>query len=107
MADSQKPIETSSVTGETIEETTDGSVSQGQTASEGRYADGTYYGTGSGFRGSIEVSVTVESGFITDITIESYKDDRQFFSRAKESVIDAIISAQDTDVSVAAPLALH
>ncbi|MBO4887212.1 MAG: FMN-binding protein [Firmicutes bacterium] len=99
VADSQKPIETSSVTGETIEETTDGSVSQGQTASEGRYADGTYYGTGSGFRGSIEVSVTVESGFITDITIESYKDDRQFFSRAKESVIDAIISAQDTDVS--------
>ncbi|MBQ7059094.1 MAG: FMN-binding protein [Firmicutes bacterium] len=100
-SDNQKPIETSSATEETIEETVPQgqTASQGETASQERYADGTYYGSGSGFRGSIEVSVTVESGLITDITIESYKDDRQFFSQAKDSVINAILSAQTADVS--------
>lgn len=60
--------------------------------------DGTYTGTGTGFRGETEVSVTVENGFITAITIDSYRDDEQYFSRAKSTVISEILSEQTPDV---------
>lgn len=66
--------------------------------SDGKYADGVYTGTGTGFRGETSVTVTVENGEITDITINSYKDDQQFFSRAESGVISAILRSQDTDV---------
>lgn len=62
-------------------------------------ADGTYSGSGSGYRGTTTVSVTVQGGTITDITVESYQDDEQFFSKAKSGVIDAILSQQSVDVS--------
>ena len=61
-------------------------------------ADGDYSGTGSGFRGSTVVTVTVKDGFITAITIESYRDDNEYFSRAKNKVISYIIDAQSPDV---------
>ena len=67
-------------------------------AENGKYADGVYTGTGTGFRGETSVTVTVENGEITDITVNSYKDDQQFFSRAESGVISAIIQSQDTDV---------
>ena len=62
------------------------------------YADGTYKGSGNGFRGKTEVTVTVESGVITDITVDSYKDDKEFFQKAKSGVIADIIKSQSTDV---------
>lgn len=62
------------------------------------YKDGTYTGTGRGYRGDTTVSVTVENGIITDITIESYSDDRQFFSKAQSGIISRILSSQSTDV---------
>ena len=65
---------------------------------DGKYADGVYTGTGTGFRGETSVTVTVENGEITDITVNSYKDDQQFFSRAESGVISAILQSQDTDV---------
>lgn len=61
-------------------------------------ADGTYHGEGEGFRGTTSVSVTVESGKITDITVTSYEDDETFFDRAEDTVISEIISAQSLDV---------
>ena len=61
-------------------------------------ADGTYTGTGTGFRGDTDVTVTIENGYITAITIDSYRDDEQYFSRAKSTVISEIISAQTPDV---------
>jgi uncharacterized protein with FMN-binding domain len=64
----------------------------------GIYTDGTYKGSGNGFRGKTEVTVTVESGVITDITVDSYKDDKEFFQKAKSGVISAIIKSQSTDV---------
>lgn len=69
-----------------------------ETEQTGRYKDGTYTGTGKGYRGNITVSVTVSGGVITDITTTSYNDDREFFSKAQSSVIPAIIAAQGTDV---------
>ena len=67
-------------------------------AENGKYEDGVYTGTGTGFRGETSVTVTVENGEITDITINSYKDDQQFFSRAESGVISAILQSQNTDV---------
>lgn len=62
-------------------------------------ADGTYQGEGEGFRGTTSVSVTVENGSITDITITSYVDDEQFFSRAATPIIEDIIDTQSLDVA--------
>lgn len=62
-------------------------------------ADGTYYGEGEGFRGTTSVSVTVENGKITDITVISYEDDESFFIRAEDTMISEIIDAQSLDVS--------
>ena len=64
----------------------------------GRYADGVYTGSGSGFRGEVQVQVTVENGAITDITVLSYKDDSQYFSKAKSGVIAAILAQQSPEV---------
>ena len=65
----------------------------------GKYADGVYTGSGQGYKGTVNVTVTVEDGGITDITVDSYRDDGKYFSKAKSGVISQIISAQDTDVS--------
>lgn len=61
-------------------------------------ADGTYTGTGTGFRGETDVTVTVQNGTITAISIDSYRDDEQYFSRAKNTIISEILSAQSVDV---------
>ena len=69
------------------------------TQGQGAYADGAYTGTGQGFRGAVDVQVTVENGYITDVLVTSYQDDDEFFGKAKATVIDEIISAQGVDVA--------
>ncbi|MBE5987803.1 MAG: 4Fe-4S binding protein [Paenibacillaceae bacterium] len=64
----------------------------------GNYIDGTYTGTGQGFRGETKTSVTVENGNITDITVLSYEDDKPYFSKAVEKVTAEIINSQSTEV---------
>ena len=66
---------------------------------QGNYTDGVYYGSGSGFRGTTDVEVTVENGEIVDITVTSYQDDDRFFNSAQNGVIAAILSQQSVDVS--------
>ena len=66
---------------------------------QGKYTDGSYSGSAQGFRGAVQVSVTVENGYISDIEILSYKDDRQYFSRAESQIISSILSSQDTNVA--------
>ena len=61
-------------------------------------ADGSYYGTGTGFRGDVDVTVTVKDGYITDIQIDNYRDDEKYFSRAKKSIIQWVIAAQSVEV---------
>jgi len=61
-------------------------------------ADGDYSGSGTGFRGTTKVLVTVKNGYVTAIKIVSYRDDDQYFSRAKSKMIDRIISAQSLNV---------
>ena len=71
---------------------------QGGSTNSG-YADGVYYGSGTGFRGTTQVAVTVEGGRITDITVTSYQDDNKYFTRAQSGVINAILSQQSVDVA--------
>ena len=67
-------------------------------ASQGQFIDGTYEGSAQGYRGEVKVKVTVSGGQISAIDVESYSDDEQFFSRAKNTVISEILSGQTTDV---------
>lgn len=111
--DEGNPADSSVETGENREQSgSDESQPSGDNVSEssdngqepepvsGRFsvADGTYEGTGNGFRGTTSVSVTVENGAITDITINSYADDDAYFTRAQDTVISEIISTQSLDV---------
>lgn len=61
-------------------------------------SDGTYEGSGTGFRGTTNVSVVVENGAITDITVNSYEDDNEFFTRAEGVIIREIIDSQSLEV---------
>ena len=67
--------------------------------SKGAFTDGVYTGSGTGLRGTTQVRVTVENGKIADITVLSYADDRQYFSRAQNGMIAGILKTQDIDVS--------
>ena len=75
-----------------------GTVTPGTTLSQGQYIDGTYEGSAQGYRGTVTVQVKVSGGMISSITVESYRDDDEFFNRAKDTVIGEIIAGQTTDV---------
>ncbi|MGE4484191.1 MAG: FMN-binding protein [Oscillospiraceae bacterium] len=66
--------------------------------SEGIFTDGIYSGTGMGFRGDVNVTVTVTDGKIADITIESHQDDYKYFNYAKNTIISSIITEQSVNV---------
>ncbi|MGE5627591.1 MAG: FMN-binding protein [Solirubrobacterales bacterium] len=63
------------------------------------YTDGTYTGSGTGFRGATTtVSVTIKNGKITDITTISTGDDKPYYNRAFSTVSSEIKSSQSTSV---------
>ena len=61
--------------------------------------DGIYKGSGTGFAGTVSVSVEIKDKSIIAINILSTQDDEAFFNRAK-GVIDKIIAGQTLDVDV-------
>lgn len=64
-----------------------------------KYKDGTYTGSGKGFKGrTTTVSVTVADGKISNIETLSYGDDRPYYERAEGTVVSNIISKQSTSV---------
>jgi len=63
------------------------------------YKDGTYQGTGKGFRGGITtVSVTVQNDMIINIEPVSYGDDTPYFEYAYKTVANQILEEQSPDV---------
>lgn len=70
------------------------------TSSSGLYKDGTYTGTGTGFRGTTTLSLTISGGEITDVTVVSYQDDAKYFDHAFQTIASDIISAQSAEVDV-------
>lgn len=65
----------------------------------GQYKDGTYRGSGSGFRGgTTSVTVVVSGGEITQISVDSSEDTPSFFNAAYTAVSDEIIASQSAEV---------
>ena len=98
------------LTGEKDSGTT-GQSQSGNTAAEGStlaladeeeaaaYKDGTYYGTGTGFGGTLKVQVVISGGKITSIDVIENHDDSSYLNRAM-SLINNIIATQSTNVDV-------
>lgn len=64
-----------------------------------KYKDGTYTGVGSGFKGDMSISLSIESGKISSIEVVDSQDDAEYLDRAK-TLIGDIISSQNPEVSV-------
>ena len=81
--------------------TLDNSTSNSSTSDSNtqKYKDGTYTGSGIGFKGrTTKVSVTIAHGKITNIETLSYGDDRKYYERASQTITEGIISKQSTSV---------
>ncbi len=62
------------------------------------YQDGVYEGEGTGFGGTITVSVTVENGLIADIAVLSADGEGTAYFNSAQRVLDEILTAQSADV---------
>ncbi len=63
------------------------------------FADGTYEGSGIGFRGTTTtISVTISGGIITAIKAVSYGDDEPYFNAAFHYIKNQVLSTQTTSV---------
>lgn len=65
---------------------------------KGLYTDGTYTGTGNGFRGKINVTVTVENGNISDVQVRNYEDDDAYMQSVIRELIPKVLEKQSTAV---------
>lgn len=61
------------------------------------YKDGTYYGTGKGFAGTMKVKVDISGGKIASISIVSTKDGNSYV-KSSSSLLDTIVEKQSTNV---------
>lgn len=61
------------------------------------YKDGTYYGTGTGFGGTLKVKVEISGGKITSIQIMENQGGSEYISKAS-ALINTIIQNQSTNV---------
>jgi uncharacterized protein with FMN-binding domain len=74
-------------------------ITSGTNVNSTKYKDGTYTGSGTGFRGgTTTISVTIKNGQITNIETVSSEDTPNFYNRASGTVINNIISSQSTSV---------
>ena len=69
-----------------------------ESANAQEFADGTYSGTGYGFKSDITVNVSVQGGKITDVVVTDQRDDRKWFERAYSIVVQRVLSAQSANV---------
>lgn len=91
------------VTGKSKQESTSESESDSSLAETAAvqdasaYKDGTYYGTGKGFAGTMKVKVDISGGKIASISIVSTKDGDSYVKSAS-SLLDTIVEKQSTNV---------
>lgn len=94
------------VTGKSKQESTSESESDSSLAEiaavqdASAYKDGTYYGTGKGFAGTMKVKVDISGGKIASISIVSTKDGDSYVKSAS-SLLDTIVEKQSTNVDTA------
>ena len=71
------------------------------TTAAGLYKDGTYSGSGTGFRGgTTTIEVTISGGKISNIAVVSYQDDAPYFSKAYSTISTNVVSSQSAAVDV-------
>lgn len=93
-------ITSSSSNGSTISSDSITSTDSSSTTTSNKiYNDGTYTGTGVGYKPYTKVSVTIKNDKITSITLISTNDTDNFFNRAWTTIKNAIISAQSIKVN--------
>lgn len=91
------------VTGKSKQESTSESESDSSLAEivavqdASAYKDGTYYGTGKGFAGTMKVKVDISGGKIASISIVSTKDGDSYVKSAS-SLLDTIVEKKSTNV---------
>ncbi len=93
--DTSEPASTSGAAGGGA--SSGGSVTVSKIEEPAAYRDGTYYGTGTGFGGTMKVCVVVSGGKIASIDIVENSDTPSYLSSAS-SLISTIISTQSTNV---------
>lgn len=67
-------------------------------AVKGNFEDGEYTGVGTGMGGTIEVTVTVKDGSITDITVGDNAETAIVFAAVKSQFIPEMIRQQNLDL---------
>lgn len=67
-------------------------------AEKGPYTDGTYTGTGHGFRGKIDVTVTIEHGNISDVQVQDYEDDATYMQSVIRELVPKVLEKQSAAV---------
>ena len=75
----------------------DAAVDTAEQNPSSRFRDGTYSGSGEGYRGTVTVSVKVEQGAITGLTIENAEDDQTYLDRAKSGIFSEILEKQSAE----------
>lgn len=74
-------------------------ISNSNDSSSEKYKDGTYTGTGTGFKGATtKVSITISDGKITSIDTVSHGDTPSYYERTIDIITEDIISSQSTSV---------
>ncbi len=64
-----------------------------------QYIDGTYYGTGNGYRPGLVVEVVIENGQIASVTVTEHNErDERYWGYPATVIPEEIIAAQSTDV---------
>lgn len=77
------------------------STTESSEVSNGKYKNGTYQGTASGYAENLNVEVKVSNGEISKIDIVSHNETPKFFEKALELVPNEIIKKQSTNVDAA------
>lgn len=96
-ADSGTPASTSAGASGGSSSPAGGSSSVSTVQDSSAYADGTYYGTGTGFSGALTVEVVISGGKISSIQIMDTSDGDSYIQSAS-GLISNIIATQSTNV---------
>ena len=80
------------------EKTADSVEKTAENDAGGNFQNGIYTGTGEGYRGKVTVTVKVADGKITELVLDDYADDKSYMERAKNRILQEMISRQNTDV---------
>jgi len=74
-----------------------GSLSVSTVQDADGYRDGTYYGSGTGFAGTVTVKVVISGGKIASIDVTSHSDGTSYMNQAS-ALLASIIATQSTNV---------